>query len=91
MTITSNCLRLLLFLLLMLAIPGVWAQGPPYQTDDPTPVDFKHYEASPPRKFPLDRSDLPMPQAHGDEPNTLCQVFLANREFLFPALSLILP
>ena len=25
------------------AVPG-WAQGPPYQTDDPVPVDLHHYE-----------------------------------------------
>jgi hypothetical protein len=33
---------------LFLALAGarrVLAQGPPYQTDDPTPVDYKHYEA----------------------------------------------
>jgi hypothetical protein len=34
-----------LFLVLMLAIPKLWAQaGPPFQTDDPTPVDLGHYE-----------------------------------------------
>src|SRR5665213_887015 len=27
-----------------LIVPGLWAQGPPYQTDDPVPVDYKHYE-----------------------------------------------
>ena len=33
------------YLLLLLA-PALWAQaGPPFQTDDPTPVDFRHYEA----------------------------------------------
>jgi hypothetical protein len=41
----SNCLKLALFLLLMLTAPKLCAQGPPYQTDDPTPVDYKHYEA----------------------------------------------
>lgn len=30
--------------LLLLAIPQVWAQGPPYQTDDPVPVEYGHYE-----------------------------------------------
>jgi hypothetical protein len=45
MTVIRNGLKLLLFFLLMSAVPSVWAQGPPYQTDDPTPVDFKHYEA----------------------------------------------
>ncbi len=35
-----------LLLLLMTALPGAWAQaGPPFQTDDPTPVDLGHYEA----------------------------------------------
>ena len=27
-----------------LGVPRVWAQGPPYQTDDPVPVDLHHYE-----------------------------------------------
>jgi hypothetical protein len=32
-------------LLLLLATPMVWGQaGPPFQTDDPTPVDLGHYE-----------------------------------------------
>lgn len=43
MTIISNCSKLLL--LVVLAVPAVWAQGPPFQTDDPTPVDLGHYEA----------------------------------------------
>ena len=32
--------------LVLLAVCGmrVWAQGPPYQTDDPVPVDLHHYE-----------------------------------------------
>lgn len=43
--VTRNCSRLALFLL-MLAAPALWAQaGPPFQTDDPTPVDLGHYEA----------------------------------------------
>ena len=30
----------------LLAFPHLWAQaGPPFQTDDPTPVDLGHYEA----------------------------------------------
>jgi hypothetical protein len=33
-----------LFLMLLLAIPNLGAQaGPPFQTDDPTPVDLGHY------------------------------------------------
>src|SRR5579863_2078407 len=33
-----------LLFLLVLAAPVAHAQGPPYQTDDPVPVDFQHYE-----------------------------------------------
>jgi len=40
----SRCLKPMLFLLLMLAGSRLWAQGPPYQTDDPAPVDLHHYE-----------------------------------------------
>ena len=36
-------LSALLFLLL-LAAPCLFAQGPPFQTDDPVPVDLHHYE-----------------------------------------------
>ena len=32
------------FLLLLCAAVPAWAQGPPYQTDDPVPVDLHHYE-----------------------------------------------
>ncbi len=32
-------------LLFMLAAGRAWGQGPPYQTDDPVPVDYGHYEA----------------------------------------------
>lgn len=34
------------FLLVLAFVAGarVWAQGPPYQTDDPVPVEYKHYE-----------------------------------------------
>ena len=41
----SKCLKLALFLLVVLTAANLWAQGPPFQTDDPTPVDFRHYEA----------------------------------------------
>jgi hypothetical protein len=34
----------LLLLLACLGGPKLWAQGPPFQVDDPVPVDFKHYE-----------------------------------------------
>jgi hypothetical protein len=38
--------KLALFLLLMLGAGRLWGQaGPPFQTDDPTPVDLGHYEA----------------------------------------------
>jgi len=42
MKVSVLCLRLAL--LLALAVPRLWAQGPPYQTDDPVPVDLHHYE-----------------------------------------------
>lgn len=31
-------------LLLMVSSSRLWAQGPPFQTDDPVPVDLHHYE-----------------------------------------------
>src|ERR1700722_8707392 len=35
-----------IFLLSMLVASTLWSQaGPPFQTDDPTPVDLGHYEA----------------------------------------------
>ena len=38
-------LKLALVFLPALAAQGAWAQaGPPFQTDDPTPVDYGHYE-----------------------------------------------
>jgi len=40
----GKCSRLMLSLLLMLAASTLWAQGPPFQTDDPVPVDLHHYE-----------------------------------------------
>src|SRR5665213_2768813 len=40
----SHCLKLMLFLLLVLIGSRLWAQGPPFQTDDPVPVDFQNYE-----------------------------------------------
>jgi len=44
MELASPFARLALILLLTLAAPRLWAQGPPFQTDDPVPVDFQHYE-----------------------------------------------
>ncbi len=41
---SGKCWRLVIGLLLLLAAPKVWAQGPPFQTDDPVPVDLHHYE-----------------------------------------------
>jgi hypothetical protein len=35
---------LLLLVLLAFSMPRLQAQGPPFQTDDPVPVDFHHYE-----------------------------------------------
>jgi hypothetical protein len=43
MRINSKCSIRTLFLLL-LAASRLWAQGPPFQTDDPVPVDLHHYE-----------------------------------------------
>ena len=37
-------LTLAILIVGFLAVPRVWAQGPPYQTDDPVPVDYGHYE-----------------------------------------------
>lgn len=42
--VNSGC-KLLLLLLIVLTVPSAWAQGPPFQTDDPTPVPTGHYEA----------------------------------------------
>ncbi len=45
-----RCIRkpsrwLLLLLLALCAVPNLWSQaGPPFQTDDPVPVDYGHYE-----------------------------------------------
>ena len=44
MKVCGNCAKLILMLLCVLAAPRLWAQGPPYQTDDPVPVDLHHYE-----------------------------------------------
>ena len=44
MRCNSKCPAEVLFLILMLAVSKLSAQGPPYQTDDPVPVDLHHYE-----------------------------------------------
>jgi len=33
-----------LLILFGTCVPELWAQGPPFQTDDPVPVDYKNYE-----------------------------------------------
>ena len=40
----STWLTAVIFVLVLLAGSSLWAQGPPYQTDDPVPVDLHHYE-----------------------------------------------
>jgi hypothetical protein len=37
-------LRVGLLALFLFTVPGLRAQGPPFQTDDPVPVDLHHYE-----------------------------------------------
>jgi len=44
MKIPASGSRLFFFLLVLFTAPRLWAQGPPFQTDDPVPVDFGHYE-----------------------------------------------
>jgi hypothetical protein len=44
MNFASKLAGLAFVLLLPLAGPRAWAQGPPFQTDDPVPVDYRHYE-----------------------------------------------
>ncbi|HEY1767885.1 MAG TPA: transporter [Terracidiphilus sp.] len=44
MRVRRKCLNSAFILFLILAASRLWAQGPPYQTDDPVPVDFQHYE-----------------------------------------------
>jgi hypothetical protein len=41
---SSLASKILFLLLMMLPLASIQAQGPPYQTDDPVPVDFRHYE-----------------------------------------------
>ncbi len=46
MRLSSKCSTFALSFLLVTATSYLWSQaGPPFQTDDPTPVDFGHYEA----------------------------------------------
>jgi hypothetical protein len=45
MRVICKGIKVAAVLLVLLAAPKAWAQGPPYQTDDPVPVDLHHYEA----------------------------------------------
>lgn len=40
----KTCWNLAVLALLLVACPRLWAQGPPYQIDDPVPVEYGHYE-----------------------------------------------
>jgi hypothetical protein len=44
MKVLSGASFLATFLLVLFAASKLWAQGPPFQTDDPVPVDYQHYE-----------------------------------------------
>ena len=44
MRIRRNVVTAALLFLVILTGSKSWAQGPPYQTDDPVPVDLHHYE-----------------------------------------------
>ena len=43
MNVIRRFTKITLFLLFMLAATNLWA-GPPFQTDDPEPIEFRHYE-----------------------------------------------
>ncbi len=44
MKVRCNGVTAALLFLVILTGSKLWAQGPPYQTDDPVPVDLHHYE-----------------------------------------------
>jgi hypothetical protein len=44
MRIPKKAFSAAIFMVLCLSGTRLWAQGPPFQVDDPVPVDFKHYE-----------------------------------------------
>jgi len=44
MKVASNVVRVALALAVLFGATSLHAQGPPYQTDDPVPVDLHHYE-----------------------------------------------
>ena len=43
MIVIHRCTKITLFLLFMVIAANLWA-GPPFQTDDPEPIEFRHYE-----------------------------------------------
>ena len=44
MKFLGKFVRLALGVCCLLAVQNLHSQGPPYQTDDPVPVDLHHYE-----------------------------------------------
>ena len=44
MKVPGTWTKVALVLICLLTASRLWAQGPPYQTDDPVPVDLHHYE-----------------------------------------------
>ena len=44
MKVPGTWAKVALILVCLFTASRVWAQGPPYQTDDPVPVDLHHYE-----------------------------------------------
>ena len=44
MKVPGTWAKAALVLVCLFTAGRLWAQGPPYQTDDPVPVDFGHYE-----------------------------------------------
>ena len=44
MRIPPQVFTVAMIAILCLSGTRLWAQGPPFQVDDPVPVDFKHYE-----------------------------------------------
>jgi len=96
MNVPPNLSRLALILLSMLIAPKLHAQGPPYQTDDPVPVELHHYEFyifgsvdgtpaeidSTGPAFELNWGALPRVQIHAVLP--LGGVFPSNNPIYFP-------
>src|SRR3569833_459266 len=44
MNLPRHAVSFVLLIAALCASTAVFAQGPPFQVDDPVPVDFKHYE-----------------------------------------------